>query len=442
MITTKTIIRQQKASLRRGLQLVGLLTALMGGMAGWLFTSCSSEEGETPVVTIEQEYDIHLMASARALEDATTRGVTRSWTWEPPASFYNYDDLFTNGGSDIANYQRLSDKTIDVFFTKTNEASPLHGRLHYSSGTGLWKLSFSDVEPESVAGGTYYVYGFIPREVAEGATISLLDNDPATTYADGAILTIQGVPSVMSDACVILGAKKGFRTGSADNYVYYDGGYTDTNGNGTYEHGTDTRTNRLRSGTFDFDLNTGENAENCLFLLFDHLCAALNITVKVHGDYDELRTIKLKKMHMKTGDSNGITKKMDVVVRLEANNDGSDPIKSISYNPTETESTGGTVFTSAEGLTLSTTAQLFLSHFMPQNTITLILTSTYDVYDKQGNLTRKDCTATNVIHLDQLVDRFTSAERGKRYTVNLTIRPTYLYVMSDPDLDNPTMEVE
>jgi hypothetical protein len=36
----------------------------------------------------------------------------------------------------------------------------------------------------------------------------------------------------------------------------------------------------------------------------------------------------------------------------------------------------------------------------------------------------------------------TTTQRGKRYTVNLTIQPTYLYVLSDPDLDSPTVTVE
>lgn len=436
----KTILQQLRASLTRGTQLVGLLTVLTGGTAGWVFTSCSSEDGEVTATKVGQEIDIELLASARAMEDATTRGVTRGWTWEPPATFYNYGDLYESGGSTIQNYQNLSEKTIDVVLIKKNaEGTQYHGRLHYSPSTKLWKLSIPDVEPNTVATGEYYIYGYIPREAADGATIALRDG--STSYADGAVLTIQGMPSVMADACVILGAKEGFRTGTTDNYIYYDGEYTDSDGDGTYDIG-EPRFNRLRPGYFSFKLTNAENAENFLFLLFDHLCSALNITVKIEDKYNQLRTIKLKKIHMKTANNDGITKKMNVVVTLKANDDGSDPIESIAYNATDTESTGGNVFSSAEGLELTTTAQLFLSHFMPQNTITLILTSTYDVYDKQGNMTRKDCTATNTIHLDQLVDRFTSAERGKRYTVNLTIKPTYLYVLSEPDLDNPTMEVE
>ena len=75
------------------------------------------------------------------------------------------------------------------------------------------------------------------------------------------------------------------------------------------------------------------------------------------------------------------------------------------------------------------------------------MTVTYDIYDTNteghpdGNLIRVNCEATNTIPLN-LIDRFTEAERGKKYTLNLAVKPTYLYVMSDPDLNNPTMSVE
>ncbi len=405
---------------------------------------CSSDDYEaTEQVSMpayeDTGFEMELAASARTQVDADGESVTRGWT--PPASFFGYDDIYDNEAS-IVNYQSLSNKTIDVFFTQGKTITPGHGRLYYSSSTKLWKLSFPNVKPEEISQGDYYVYGFIPRDAAEGATISLYDNEDATTYAKGAKLTIQGMPSVMSDACVIIGAKHGFRTGEDPDYTYYDGGYTDTNANRVFDTGTDPRTNRLQQGDFLFNLKTGEEVVNCMFLLFDHLCAALNISVKVHEDYDRLRTINLKKIHVKTGNSEGITKKTDVTVTLKANDTGTDPIENIVYTPTETESQGAQVYTSAEGLALTTTKQQFLCHFMPQGTITLILTCTYDVYDKQGNMTRKDYTATNTIHLDQLVSHFTTADRGKKYTVNVTVKPSYLYVLSEPDLDVPGMSVE
>ena len=434
----------------KGAWLVGLLPALLTVGGGWLFASCSDDAEEAPVPAVGREMDIAVAASIRAMDDPSSDGATRSWSWDIPTTsyttFYHYDELY--GGGSIANFENLSKKTIDVFFTKDKNAD-YHGRLHYNTTSG-WKLALNDgTDPESIEAGDYYVYGFIPRSAADGATIALRNpSDPSCTFADGAVLTIQGLPSVMSDACVIVGAREGFMTKVGEDSTYYDGGYTDSNSNTDYDEGIDPRTNRLQAGDFKFNFQKdgSGNLKNCLFLLFDHLCAALNVTIKVHGEYDALRTIKLKNIHLKTSNISGITKKSDVTVTLQKTADGSDPIQSITYTPTATESTGDDVFTSADGLTLTTDPQVFLGHFMPEGVSILNLTCTYDVYDKnvtpehpEGNLVRKDCVVTNNIRLDRLVAYFTSVERGKKYLVNLTIQPTFLYVLSEPDLDNPTM---
>ena len=77
----------------------------------------------------------------------------------------------------------------------------------------------------------------------------------------------------------------------------------------------------------------------------------------------------------------------------------------------------------------------------------------YDVYDKNvtrehphGNLVRQDQYAENKINIDALFDEEglidgMTMERGTRYKLNLKVYPTYLYMMSEPDLDNPTMEI-
>ena len=109
----------------------------------------------------------------------------------------------------------------------------------------------------------------------------------------------------------------------------------------------------------------------------------------------------------------------------------------------------GSVFESAGGQTLTGSYSYFTSYFMPNSVTKLLLTSTYDVYDKnatpehpEGNLIRKDCQATNTLDISRLFDRHTVANSGVRYTVNITIKPTYLYVLSEPDLNSPMMEVE
>ena len=50
--------------------------------------------------------------------------------------------------------------------------------------------------------------------------------------------------------------------------------------------------------------------------------------------------------------------------------------------------------------------------------------------------------AINTIDIHELFTGQDEALRGRRYTINLTINPTYLYMLSEPDLDDPTVEID
>jgi hypothetical protein len=131
--------------------------------------------------------------------------------------------------------------------------------------------------------------------------------------------------------------------------------------------------------------------------------------------------------------------KADVEVDLVANTMGINPISNLNYEPT---GDGSTVFLSDDGLTLTTSYQSFLSHFLPITGVTkVVITCTYDVYDKKNNLVRKDCKASNTVRLSDIIPYFPGVQRSWKYGINMTVNPTYLYVLSDPDLDNPTMVV-
>lgn len=451
--------------------------------------ACSSDEAsEVPVV--QHEIPLSVSASTSLYADGTeTRSTTRR-TWTVPDGYYPYEALYSGTYENIPN---LSQSTIDVFLTHDNadgEATttenPLHARLRHSPATppstSQWKLSLPNVTlpgpPEakltedSVKQGNYYAYGFIPRDAADNATITKL---PAhSNWADGAVLTIHGMKAVATDPCVIIGAREGFRTGTEGNYTYYDGNfYTDVNGNGvrdmeeplnkhfvndtptysdTYDDGTDTRINRLKAGDFQFYLDTRTTTvegkkliyPNYLFFLFDHLYSALSISMKVQSNYHALRKIKLKALYLRTKTTSGtISEKTDVTITLEKNNDGANPITNITYTPSVDETKSDSIiYRNNAGFPLTTTYSSFVGHFMPQGVSTLILTSLYDVYDTKGNLIRKDCKATNTMELNELLTGQTEAKRGYKYQVNMNINPTYLYVLSEPDLDNPTVTVE
>lgn len=392
---------------------MGLMFSLM------MLWACSSDDEVAEAPVAEREMPIELSASAvRYQEEEEPAANRRSWT--PPSGYYLYSDLYDDNGSHYVNFANvnLANKSINAFFTQNNEENPYHGRLRYMSKDDKWRLSINKVDPKDVTAGDYYVYGFIPSDAADDATIAMLSEE--TSYTAGAKLTIKGLRTAGYDACVIIGAKEG---PDADH------------------------DNGLVAGDFKFKLKTGESAKNYLYLLFDHLCSALSIGIKVDGDYNTLRTIKLKQLTLQTATESGLmAEKADVVVTLNGNNTGTNPITTLTYTPTgavpEVGKGGTPVYLSDEGLTLTTSYQSFLSHFLPITSVTkVVITSTYDVYDKKNNLIRKDSKASNTIRLSDIIPYFPGVQRGWKYGISMTVKPTYLYVLSDPDLDNPTVVV-
>ena len=392
---------------------------------------CSSDDYEeqsgAPLGTVIPEVASYVTwfdeanATSRANEAYRTNR-----TWAPPTGYTAYE-----GGT----------QPIGIAFTKVGvdptvgegvNPKSMIGSFFYSSGK--WRTSLEEIKAE-----TYYLYGYIPHLPAIRYSITDLhpdvdddSNDATNTkhdgYNAGAIMTLENVPTVMSnDLCVAIGAKDG-------------------TGKETVEG--------LRRGAFAYaaKATSGVDAKgNYVFLLFDHLYAALRVKMKVFADYAALRTIKLKSLQMST--KAGETTSLDhntITITLEANDGSKSPIKGdITYVPTgATIGTGdekGIEFWKSEtatGETLTTSFKEFTGHFMPSGITTMILTSVYDVYDTQGNLIRENCSSTNEMVLKDLLTEQTTTQRGKRYTVNMTIQPTFLYVLSDPDLDNPTVKVE
>lgn len=381
----------QKMSCTSLLIALVVLVALVG---------CSKNEEDAPLqTTVQTAVPVEVTGYVTPFDENTL--ATRSWT--PPTGYSLYDE---------------DDYTIGIAFTQNGE-DPQMG--HFFKSSGKWRTSVGDI-----TASTYYLYGYIPNSA--GIDYTVTDRVGANdNYSSGAIVTLQNVPAVMpADLCVVIGAKDG----------------------------TDKETvTGLRSGDFAYTakaISGSVDGGNYVFLLFDHLYAALRVKMKVHGDYDALRTIKLKSLRMKmqAGETTSTTK-TDIVVDLMATS-GESPIQTITYTP------GGVTITeplefwsSATGETLTTEFSTHTGHFMPQDITTLVLTSVYDVYDKNvttehpdGNLIRKDCMATNTMLLSDLLTGQTTTRRGCRYTINMTIKPTYLYMLSEPDLDNPTVVVE
>jgi hypothetical protein len=171
------------------------------------------------------------------------------------------------------------------------------------------------------------------------------------------------------------------------------------------------------------------NENYSIYLLMDHLYAAVRFSVKVDATYAELRTIKLKSMTLSTNKSS-----VNATISLTHNTTGTSPVSGVTYTESGT-SDAAVLFDNDEGVALDkTTATVIDGCFTPTLYGNLTLTTSYDVYDRYGNLVRANCTATNKLPILE-------ATRGQRLQLNLTVSPTYLYVLSDPDLDNPTIKI-
>ena len=125
---------------------------------------------------------------------------------------------------------------------------------------------------------------------------------------------------------------------------------------------------------------------------------------------------------------------VNATISLTHNDTGASPITGVTYTPSGNSYTTE-IFNSDEGVALDKTTPLDINAcFAPTLSDNLTLVSTYDVYDRKGNLIRENSTATN-----KLPDL--AAVRGQRVLLNMTVNPTYLYVLSEPDLDNPTITI-
>ena len=285
------------------------------------------------------------------------------------------------------------DKTTTMGIYMLLEAdwgAPEEKRITYNTGTGKWNASF-----EVEAGKTYSVYGYMPK--AGGVNSSL-----TAVTSNGATLSITGIkPVTTDDICIITGVKE-----------------TDEG---------------LKEGLLSWKWPIPSEDENFkIHILMDHLYASVQFSMKIDEEYASLRTIKLKTMTLSTNIGS-----VDATISLTRNDIGSSPITDITYSLSGTNG-AAEIFSSEEGTALDKLTPLAINAcFTPLPTLSenLKLVSTYDVYDSKGNLIRQNCTATN-----QLPDL--GAVRGQRVQVNMTVSPTYLYVLSDPDLDNPTIKIE
>ena len=339
-----------------------------------LLNACSSgDSGEQPNPTDDKPVQKEIQVMTYASQFAET-ALSRRRSAAPTGFSAYTPDKTTNMGV----YMLLSENPA------TDWATPKEEKIIY---TNKWHAYF-----EVTAGKTYTVYGYMPK-------IGDMASSLAKSTADAATLTITGIkPVTTDDICIITGVKE-----------------TDEG---------------LKEGQFSWNTPTTGNQTFYINILMDHLYAAAQFRLKIDSEYAALRTIKLKTMTLSTNKGS-----VNAVISLTHNTTGVSPVSSVAYTASGS-SDAVVIFNSDAGEALKTTESLDINAcFAPTLSSNLTLVSTYDVYDRKGNLIRQNCKATNKLpNLD--------ATRGQKVQVNMTVNPTYLYVLSDPDLDNPTITID
>ena len=388
----------------QGLRPAGLSgTLCLAGLAVLMgLAACTADADSEPE---QQRQTLEAVGYLPTFNEETTGSAARSpqvatRAGFPPDGYFNYADFYGVSGLFKDQFSN-AEATISAFFTRgensfidgTNASTP--NQFSYNKIENKWIVS-----PAMALSGAYHIYGYVPHEVATSATLT------GSNFLTGAVLTLNGIQSVTPcDLSVIVGAKE-------DEDVV--------------------------RGDFTFRSNM-----NKLYLLFDHLFTALKFKFMVDATYNALRTIKITKLELLafTGDSETRLKsKYNVTITFKRNDTGASPIESVVFTPDGTSAPMDyqTLYSGNEVELKAEAETSFMGCFVPGSQTNFKLRTTYNVYDKQGNRIREGCEAVNAINVRNIFNiTDTELQRGNMYSLTITVDPTYVYVLSDPDQDNP-----
>lgn len=303
--------------------------------------------------------------------------------------------------------------SIGVYATTASEAPDKVRTFSYVNGAWNSQVSVTN----SIK---YYLYGYMPvHEDIHCAISKLSDNED---YSKGAILTFTNLPPVLAgDFSVVTGIRQ---VSSANP----------------------TESDSLTAGNFSYEGKA--TGSNFVCLMLDHLYSCVSFKFLVDDVYSQLRTIKLKTVELKTANLFADTLTITLRQKPETETSGYEPYTISWGNQISRPNDYVTLFTSEEGELLpminDKTVDGYFAPFQDDIANALVLRCTYDVYDKNvttehpdGNLVRANCVAEN-----KLPENRVTAGVNQRTLLTITVNPTYLYVLSEPDLDNPTITIE
>lgn len=297
---------------------------------------------------------------------------------------------------------------IRVYLTTADEMIKSDGEF----SAGGWASNLS-VKEES----QYYLYGYMP------STISATYAPPTSgKYSDGINLTFTNLPAMMTDdICIVVGVQREKEPSSTADLSKCEGYY---------------------------GFISGINNQNYVNLLMAHLYTGLEVKFILDADYAKLRTIRLKSVTLKYtyGDN-----KVNATVNIQKDSQTGKGIVTHTFTKASTSDAAQSFSLLTESddevvlnknTTTSTTAvslkQAFCAPSIYTDNTAIKITSVYDVLDNKGIILGE---RKSVNKLDLTWSATQPAAPGKKKTILMTVMPTYLYILSDNDLDNPIISL-
>lgn len=258
-------------------------------------------------------------------------------------------------------------------------------------GTHYWTAQNLKVKPGT---RTFWLYGYMPA--VEGITGQILGERQ---------LKLSGIqPISPEDICIVTGVK-----------VY----------------GSSVLPLR---GTFEFEYkNSDYNDVTVLNLLLEHMLGHVDFKFKIGTRYSQLRKIKVKSLTIKTTSKSSISATINLptntedVVTISYSADGADQ----NYETTLLANTADPIELTTSGVSVGSGINVAVGTGLSEN---FILESEYEVYDLKNNLLSTRTASNNLSGVLPVM--------GQKKEVVLTVEPTYLYQLSDDDLNNPVVTIE
>lgn len=362
--------------------------------ASCVMSSCADDSDDT-----KAKRQVHLVLGMQHYEDTDIQTNRHAL----PTGFVAYEALDPQ--------TKPEDATIRCYMTLSGTADPIVGSFRYNGED--WSAHVS-----AEGGSTYYIYGFMPQSEASKVSIAPYSSN----YANGATMTITGLDAVTTkDPSVIVGVKG--NNNNTDLITALDW------------------TTSPRLGCFDYTMKTDDSGDY-IYILVDHLYSALNFRFKVSTKYSTLRTIRLKEVSIMPYNDAATVKTVSATVDIVANNSGESPLAPVTWTSASTgvPATPTVIWDHNDEPVVLTTDDTDLSTLAciaPGINSRFQLKCTYDVYDADNTLlVKEDQTAQNIFTLSAPL------AAGEMHAFVVTVDPTYLYVLAEPDFDNPTFTLE